>query len=70
MIIPWPFSMWCMDVIESITLKASKGHRFIFVVIGYFTKWVKATSYASVTRSMVCKFIKRRSFVNMDYLKE
>ncbi|XP_022736187.1 uncharacterized protein LOC111289419 [Durio zibethinus] len=56
---PWPFSMWGMDVIGPITPKASNGHRFIFVMIDYFTKWVEAASYASVTRSVVCKFIKR-----------
>ena len=39
-------------------LKASNRHRFIFVVIDYFTKWVEATSYASVTRLVVCKYIK------------
>ena len=56
---PWPFSMWDMDVIGPISLKASNGHRFIFVVIDYFTKWVEATSYASVTQSVICKFIKK-----------
>ena len=35
---PWLFSMWGMDVIGPITPKASNGHRFIFVVIDYFTK--------------------------------
>ena len=35
---PWPFSMWGMDIIGPITPKASNGHRFIFVVIDYFTK--------------------------------
>ena len=34
----WPFSMWGMDVIRPISPKASNGHRFIFVVIDYFTK--------------------------------
>ena len=48
-----------MDVIGPITLKASNRHRFIFVVIDYFTKWVEATSYASVTRSVICRFIKK-----------
>ena len=48
-----------MDVIGPITLKASNGHKFIFMVIDYFTKWVEAASYASVTWSVVCKFIKR-----------
>ena len=59
MVSPWPFSMWDMVVIEPITPKASNGHRFIFVVIDYFTKWVKVASYASVTKSVVARFIKR-----------
>ena len=53
MVSPWPFSIWSMDVIGPITPKASNGHRFIFVVIDYFTKWVEAASYASVTKSVV-----------------
>ena len=48
-----------MDVIGPITLKASNGHLFIFVVIDYFIKWVEATSYASVTKSVVAYFIKK-----------
>ena len=59
MVSHWPFFMWGMDVIGLITLKASNGHRFIFVVIDYFTKWVKTASYASVTKSMVSRFIKK-----------
>ena len=53
MVSPRPFSMRGMDVIRPITPKASNGHHFIFVVIDYFTKWVKAASYASVTKSVV-----------------
>ena len=49
--------MWGMDVNRPITPKASNGHRFIFVVIDYFTKC--ATSYASVTKSVVVRFIKK-----------
>ena len=59
MVLPWPFSMWGMDVIGSITPKASNGHRFVFVVINYFTKWVEMTSYASVIKSVVSQFIKK-----------
>ena len=47
---PWPFSMWCIDMIRMIEPKASNGHRFILVAIDYFTKWVEATSYANVTK--------------------
>ena len=56
---PWPFLIQDIDVIGPITSKASKGHRFIFVVINYFTKWVEVASYASVTRSVIYKFIKK-----------
>ena len=48
-----------MDVIKPITPKASNDHHFIFVVINYFTKWVEATSYASVTKSVEARFIKK-----------
>jgi len=56
---PWPFSMWGIDVIGAIEPKAANRHRFILVVIDYFTKWVEAASYASVTRSVVVRFVKR-----------
>ena len=56
---PWPFSMWGMDEFGAIEPKASNGHRFILVAIDYFTKWVEAALYASVTRSVVVRFIKR-----------
>ena len=46
-------------MIRPITPKASNGHHFIFVVIDYFTKWVKAVSYASVTKAVVARFIKK-----------
>ncbi|RDX97019.1 Retrovirus-related Pol polyprotein, partial [Mucuna pruriens] len=56
---PWPFSMWGLDMISPIKPKAFNGHRFILVAIDYFTKWLEAASYASVTRNVVVKFIKR-----------
>ena len=59
MVSPWLFLMWGMDVIRPITPKASNGHRFIFVVIDYFTKWVEAASYANVMKSLVDRFIKK-----------
>jgi len=51
--------MWGIDVIGAIEPKASNGHRFILVVIDYFTKWAEAASYSSVTRSVVIRFIKK-----------
>ncbi|GKU93223.1 hypothetical protein SLEP1_g6831 [Rubroshorea leprosula] len=54
-----PFSMWGIDVIGTINPKASNSHQLILVAIDYFTKWVEATSYASVTKKVVTRFIKR-----------
>ena len=69
MVSPWPSSMWGMDVIGPITPKASNGHRFIFVVIDYFTKWVEATSYAKVPKSVVSRFIKKKIICRYGLLK-
>jgi len=56
---PWPYSMWGIHVIGAIESKVSNGNRFILVAIDYFTKWVKAASYAIMTRKVVAKFTKR-----------
>ena len=54
---PWPFAMWGIDMIGEIKPTASNGHRFILVAIDYFTKWVEAASYATVTKNVVARFI-------------
>ncbi|GLT83158.1 hypothetical protein SLE2022_014650 [Rubroshorea leprosula] len=51
--------MWGIDVIGAINPKASNGHQFILVAIDYFTKWLEATFYASVTKKVVARFIKK-----------
>ena len=56
---PWPFSMWGIDVIGPINPKASNGHRFILVAIDYFTKWIEASSYASISQKVFVRFLKR-----------
>jgi len=55
---PWPFVAWGMDVIGPIEPAASNGHRFILVAIDYFTKWVEAASYKSVTKKVVADFVR------------
>ncbi|GMP36183.1 hypothetical protein CsSME_00008389 [Camellia sinensis var. sinensis] len=55
---PWPFSVWGIDVIGAVTPKGSNGHEYILVAIDYFTKWVKAQSYAVLKASHVSKFIR------------
>ncbi|XP_004246805.1 uncharacterized protein [Solanum lycopersicum] len=54
---PWTFVAWGMDVIGPIDPTASNGQRFILVAIDYFTKWVEAASYKSVTKKVVVDFI-------------
>ena len=39
------------------------------MAIDYFTKWVKAASYASVTRSVVVRFIKREIICRYGLLR-
>ena len=56
---PWPFAMWGIDMIGESKPTASDRHRFILVVIDYFTKWVEAASFASVTKNVVARFIKQ-----------
>ncbi|GKV44628.1 hypothetical protein SLEP1_g51790 [Rubroshorea leprosula] len=51
--------MTFINVIRAINPKASNGHQVILVTIDYFTKWVEATSYGSVTKKEVTRFIKR-----------
>ena len=55
---PWPFSVWGVDVIGKVFLKSSNGREYILVAIDYFTKWVEAASYASLTTAKVAKFIR------------
>ncbi|XP_070006049.1 uncharacterized protein [Nicotiana sylvestris] len=57
---PWPFAAWGVDVISPIDLVASNGHKFILVVINYFTKWVESASYKVVTKKVVANFVKDR----------
>ncbi|XP_055822103.1 uncharacterized protein LOC129890608 [Solanum dulcamara] len=49
---------WGMDIIGPIEPSASNGHRFILVAIDYFTKWVEAVSYKSITKKVIVDFIR------------
>ena len=50
--------MWGIDMIGEIRPTAYNGHRFILVAIDYFTKWVEASSFATITKNVVAWFIK------------
>ena len=46
-----------MDVIEPVIPKASNGHEYILVAIDYFTKWLEAALYKSITQVVVARFL-------------
>ncbi|GMQ11595.1 hypothetical protein CsSME_00054171 [Camellia sinensis var. sinensis] len=56
MTLPWPFSVWEIDIIGAVTPKRSNGHEYILVAIAYFAKWVEAESYAVLKAAHVAKF--------------
>ena len=45
-------------MIGKISPKSSTGHEFILVAIDYFTKWVEAASYVTLTSAKVASFIR------------
>src|ERR1051325_5999221 len=53
-------------MIREIKPTASNGHRFILVAIDYFTMWVEAASFASVTKNVVARFIKHNLICRYD----
>ncbi|XP_048605052.1 uncharacterized protein LOC125582405 [Brassica napus] len=52
---PYPFMRWGMDIIGP--MPASRQKKFILVLTDYFTKWVEAEAYASITDKEVQNFI-------------
>ncbi|XP_059670990.1 uncharacterized protein LOC132316534 [Cornus florida] len=59
---PRPFRGWAMDLIGKINPPSSKGHHWIILATDYFTKWVKAEEYVSVTHNTVIQFLERHIF--------
>ena len=59
-----------MDVIGPVIPKASYGHEYILVAIIYFTKWVEATSYKSVSQAVVARFLKHNIICHDGVLRE
>ncbi|XP_016566928.1 uncharacterized protein K02A2.6-like [Capsicum annuum] len=55
---PWLFAAWGIDVIGPIEPLASNGNRFILVAIGYFTKWVEASTHKAITKKVVADFVR------------
>lgn len=53
---PWSFSTWGIDLIGKVN-PYSNGHKYIFVAIDYFTKWVEAISTKSFKGKPIVDFI-------------
>ncbi|XP_077222023.1 uncharacterized protein LOC143855856 [Tasmannia lanceolata] len=64
---PWPFLVWGIDIIGKISPKSLSGHECILVAIDYFTKWVKAASYASLSSPSVARTSIRTSTGTTQY---
>ena len=56
---PWPFAVWGIDIIGEIRLNASNGHKYIVVVIDYFSRWIKAESFGTLKAKKMAKFIEK-----------
>ena len=56
-----------MDIIRLIETKSSNGHKFILVVMDYFTKWVENVTFKWVTKKAVVDFV--HSNINCWVLK-
>nr|AAK92670.1 putative gag-pol precursor [Oryza sativa Japonica Group] len=55
----WPFEAWGIDVIGPIDPPSSRGHRFIFAITDYFSKWAEAVSLREVKTDNVISFLER-----------
>ncbi|XP_021823317.1 uncharacterized protein LOC110764618 [Prunus avium] len=55
----WPFTGWAVDIIGKIYPAASNQHAWILVATDYFTKWVDAESYRSISSAQVVEFFKK-----------
>ncbi|XP_059625401.1 uncharacterized protein LOC132268588 [Cornus florida] len=53
---PWPFAQWGMDVVGPLPTARSQN-KYVLLATDYFTKWVEAEPYPSVTQTQVRHFI-------------
>lgn len=54
------FKAWSIDVVGPIFLPPSKGHRYILVIIDYFSKRLEAIILKALKASDMVKFIKKK----------
>ncbi|XP_010445590.1 PREDICTED: uncharacterized protein LOC104728289 [Camelina sativa] len=54
---PYLFMRWSMDAISSLEQSGRRRVKHLLVVTDYFTKWIEAESYQSITRDHVKDFL-------------
>ena len=56
----WLFRGGVLDIIEQIHPPSSKGHKFILVVVSYFSKWIETAAFEEVTQNEVIDFLQEQ----------
>jgi hypothetical protein len=54
---PWSFHGWALDFVDQIHHASSKGHQFVLVATGYFTKWTEVVPLKNITQKEIIHFI-------------
>ena len=52
----WPFAQWGLDIIGKLPI-VKGGKCFVLLATNYFTNWVEAKSFSSITTNDVINFI-------------
>lgn len=55
---PVPFARWGLDIVGPFPI-ASRGRKFLFVVVNYFTKWAEAGPTNTISEQNVIQFVFR-----------
>ena len=63
---PYPFMRWRMDIIGP--MPSSRQKRFVLVLTDYFTKWIEAEAFASITEKKFNSSCGKTSSVATAYL--
>ena len=55
----WPFTAWEIDIIGEIRPNASNRHKYIVVVIDYFSRRIEVESFGTLKAKQMAKFIEK-----------
>ena len=59
----WPFAQWGLDIMGPLPI-GRRQLKFLIVGIDYFTKWVEAEPFATITEKNICRFGIPRVFIS------